>query len=579
MRLPTARISAGLPFLMLAMLFCGFTRCAQAQSFLPGQLLPDGQTTHSTTATAGLLIYGVPADSTGLPNGPIAKSASRRPGQYDSQRLQTPNFDEDDDSDDVSDSNDLTINGISVDEVRWAFQHSSIRKHSLDGDDFYTENGEPRPEQPEHYHWSGLIAQSFYFNSIESAFRIASDDQIRYLLATKPFWHDYWASMKQFNMRRWNDGDEFLVNYVGHPMQGSVSSYIEIQNDPVGRQQELSATKAYWDSRFKGFLWAMAFSTHSEISPLGEAGIGNEGGWTYPINANCHRPCTNFKPGVNKYTNNTGWVDFIITPTVGSLWVLAEDTIDRYISDRIQGDDRTHIFPKIVRGTLNPSRTMANFIRFKKPWYRDFQEGETPWPRVHGIHMLPSDEEQAQRKQFQRFSFSTHVRCVLCDGGPGGGMEADYAMNHWITASVSLDKQQSLLEKGAPTGGSSLIAGFGVRLFHDRPHNSFSLSLRPGVAVDQIPVAAHMDTAHGKYVTRYQMNVVHPAVTILLANDYKLSRMIALRSSFGATIVRYRTRPRDPPYVGTIPYLSWLSPDSYTNRATWFWQGGPVFRF
>jgi hypothetical protein len=85
----------------------------------------------------------------------------------------------------------------------------------------------------EGYHWRGLIAQSLFFNVIENSFRAASDDQIRTLLANKPFWHDYVASIRQFNMRRWNDGDDFRVNYVGHPMQGAVSGFIEIQNDPT----------------------------------------------------------------------------------------------------------------------------------------------------------------------------------------------------------------------------------------------------------------------------------------------------------------------------------------------------------
>jgi hypothetical protein len=115
--------------------------------------------------------------------------------------------------------------------------------------------------------------------------------------------------MRHFNMGRWNDEDNFLTNYVG-------------------RQQEISATHDYWVSRFKGFFWATVFSTHSEISPLGEAGIGNEGGWTYPI-GDCHRPCTQYNPRTWKTTNNTGWVDFIVTPTLGSAWMVAEDTIDR----------------------------------------------------------------------------------------------------------------------------------------------------------------------------------------------------------------------------------------------------------
>jgi hypothetical protein len=106
----------------------------------------------------------------------------------------------------------------------------------------------------EHYHWKGLLLQSFEFSAIENSFRIASDDQIRGLLANKPYWHDYVASLRQFNMRRWNDGDNFLVNYVGHPLEGAVSGYIQIQNDPEGKMLEFSNNRDYWQSRARAFL-------------------------------------------------------------------------------------------------------------------------------------------------------------------------------------------------------------------------------------------------------------------------------------------------------------------------------------
>ena len=34
-----------------------------------------------------------------------------------------------------------------------------------------------------------------------------------------------------------------------------------------------------------------------------------------------------------KYTNNTGWVDFIVTPIAGTLLLIGEDAVDRF-SDR-----------------------------------------------------------------------------------------------------------------------------------------------------------------------------------------------------------------------------------------------------
>ena len=441
------------------------------------------------------------------------------------------------------------------------------------------------PWAGERYHWSGLFAQSLFFNVVENSFRAASDDQIRDLLANKPFWHDYAASMHHFNMRRWNDGDDFLVNYVGHPMQGAVSGFIEIQNDPAGRQQELSATRAYWMSRFKAFLWATAYSTHSEISPLGEAGIGNEGGWTYPIH--CKTRCT--EPGTyKKYTNNTGWVDFIITPTVGTLWMLAEDTIDRFISDRVQGGNRSRNLPKVLRGGLNPSRTMANAMRFKSPWYRDFQHS----PELegsYGVHVLPSDESIEETKNFRRFALMPYFvamplgtpahPCSICMQNPGMGIEADFALTRWIAVSFAASKQQDVMGKQATPNGSTVSAGLGMRLIYDRPFNTLSLAVRPGVVTEHALVSSNSNSFQTNEPEQSELSVSHAATTIMLSNDYKVSRFVAFRSSFGVTIVRYRTPEQTQPGAGKVPYLSWLSHDSFTNKSTWTYETGPVFHF
>jgi hypothetical protein len=445
-----------------------------------------------------------------------------------------------------------------------------------DDDDFRIKEG---------YHWSGLIAQSLFFNLIENSVRVASDDQIRTLLATKPFWHDYVASMRQFNMRRWNDGDDFLVNYVGHPMQGAVSGFIEIQNDPTGREQEISATHAYWMSRFKAFLWATAYSTHSEISPLGEAGIGNEGGWTYPLP--CHTHCTE-PGGYTKYTNNTGWVDFIITPTVGSLWLLAEDTLDRFVSDRVQGGNRSLILPKLLRGALNPSRTMANALRLKAPWYRDFQHG-SDLEEAYGVHFLRSDESMRAAEPFHRFALMPYFiamplgtaahPCTVCIQNPGVGVEADVALMRWMAVSFTVSKQQAVMQKGSGTIGSTESAGLGVRLIHDRPNNTLSLAVRPGVVTERAALPPSIDTIHQTYSGPSESTVTHTAMTIMVSNDYKLSSRFAFRSSFGATIVRYRNPAPAPPGIGTPPYLSWLSHDSFTNTPNWICEIGPLFHF
>jgi hypothetical protein len=57
-------------------------------------------------------------------------------------------------------------------------------------------------------------------------------------------------------MGRWGDGDDFLVNYIGHPLQGAVSGNIFIQNDPHGRSERFGKSGAYWKSRFRAMLFA-----------------------------------------------------------------------------------------------------------------------------------------------------------------------------------------------------------------------------------------------------------------------------------------------------------------------------------
>jgi hypothetical protein len=108
-------------------------------------------------------------------------------------------------------------------------------------------------------------------------------------------------------MGRWGDGDDFLVNYIGHPLEGAVTGDIFIQNDPHGRSESFGKSGAYWKSRFRAMLYAAAYSAYFEVGPvLSEAALGNEGGYTYVPQcglAPCSIPGRKLKPP----TNNTGW--------------------------------------------------------------------------------------------------------------------------------------------------------------------------------------------------------------------------------------------------------------------------------
>jgi hypothetical protein len=570
----------------VAVLSLGLVPFGSAQLIIKGRGLTGNDPTMDQPLLSNMLMPAVDVPGSVLLynlQGPVLARAAvdARPEEEMFRALPTKT------TEDVSSRADsVAFDGIDLTTTANALHRGLLRRGGSEhnGDQPLTDRSDDDFNEGERYHWGGLLGQSLFFNVIENGVRTASDDQIRTLLAHKPFWHDYVASIHQFNMRRWNDGDDFLVNYVGHPMQGAVSGFIEIQNDPKGREQEISATHAFWMSRFKAFLWATAYSTHSEMSPLGEAGIGNEGGWTYPIHCPTH--CT--APGTyKKYTNNTGWVDFIITPTVGSLWLIAEDTLDRFVSDWVQGGNRSRILPKILRGGLNPSRTMANALRLKAPWYRDFQHSPD-LEDTYGVHFLPSDESIQEARNFHRFAlvpyftampFGTAAHpCTVCMQNPGVGVEADFALTRWIAVTFAASKQQDVMSKKV-TNGSTVNSGLGMRLIYDRPYNTLSLAVRPGFVKEQMSIPSTSDSSPSSYTEQTESTLSHAATTIMLSNDYKISRTVGLRSSFGVVMVRYRNAAKTPPGIGEPPYLSWLSHDSYTNRSTLTYEMGPVFHF
>jgi len=436
----------------------------------------------------------------------------------------------------------------------------------------------------ERYNMKGLLWQSLAFIGTENTWRLLTDAHMRNLTASKPYWHDYIASLKQWNMRRWWDGDSILVDDVGHPMQGGVSSFIEIQNSPRQRKLRFEMTKEYWRSRMLGMLWATAFSTQQKIGPLGEAALGSDGGITYPLN--CPFPCTNYQPNVTKYTNNTGWTDFIMTPVVGTVWVVGEDWIDLKISDRIQNAHPQAWWPKVIRGALNPTRTMANAMRWRKPWYRDFQDnaGDPHMTRVPRLE--PGDEEAARAAP--RFEVFPHydaiwlpvntASCTNCrqlTGGYGVGFSA--RLTKWI----DFDSDVNYLANASPlpsdrAGGNATLGTFGFRSGVTYTHFSMKASIRPGFlsydhAYETSPVAGGPTPDMGR--------ITHFAAALAINADYVVTRRVALRMVVGNTAVRYRVAHETPPGVGRPPYLNWLSHQSFLTNENWTVATGAVLRF
>jgi hypothetical protein len=172
------------------------------------------------------------------------------------------------------------------------------------------------------------------------------------------FFHNYFQAVQNQRFSRWSDDDPIMVDYVGHPMSGAITGFIQIQNDPSGMSLEISRSGTYWKSRMRAMAWAAVYSAQWEIGPFSEASFGPLGEDQY-LSATAH-----------KYTNGTGLVDFVMTPVGGTAWIVAEDTVDRYLIRRLEARSSNIAWLSLI-SILNPNRSAANMLRFKTPWYRD----------------------------------------------------------------------------------------------------------------------------------------------------------------------------------------------------------------
>ncbi len=435
-----------------------------------------------------------------------------------------------------------------------------------------------RPIEEERFHWSGLILQSIAFDSLQNGVRtITASQHDRHLLLNKPFWSDYRASLAEFNWRRWNDGDSIKVNYIGHPMEGAVAGYIEIQNNPRDRALRMSNTADYWHSRLRSFAWSAVYSTQWELGPLGESAIFNQGGFTYPTR--CKKQACDSS---STYTNNTGWVDLVVTPVIGTMWLIGEDALDKLITDPLVHRHPHQFGFLVLRSGANPSRSLANMLRGKYPWYRDY-EHLAPYG-VQSIHKLSDEEDRGPTRHADVFLFFNQASFPNTSGqGPvvressvGGGLRiAVKAMKYLdLTASVS----------GFPIADGSKTIG-DVKVIQD-----YTFGIRSGI--EGKPYSVHVGLAPGMVSALQSVDVATPGSTTGSAShawnfqwvgsvegDIKIGRRLGARVAVEDTVIRYRSAVHDPPGVGTPPHLSFLSHDNYVNSTAWGIKAGPVIFF
>ena len=200
----------------------------------------------------------------------------------------------------------------------------------------------PAPTESGGFQWKPALRQSAVFLVYQHAFRFATEAGSRSELKG-PFFNDYIHSLK--GLHGWGDNDSFLVNYIGHPMMGCVTGWIQIQNDSGGGMQQFGKSEGYWNSRMRAMAWSAAYSLQFELGPLSEASLGN----------------------VGKDQKTMGHVDLVVTPLAGTGWLVMEDALDLYLIRRLESGRKWNA---IIRSVLNPGRSVANALRGKYPWFR-----------------------------------------------------------------------------------------------------------------------------------------------------------------------------------------------------------------
>lgn len=267
---------------------------------------------------------------------------------------------------------------------------------------------EPAAE-PEGINWPALLVQSLGFLGVEHGFRLITEEGTRH--PHKAFFDGYVDSLN--SLHGWSDGDPFLVSYVGHPMQGAVTGFLLIQNDRKYRAVEFGNNRRYWKSRMRASGFAWAYSEQFELGPLSEASIGH----------------------TQAFFPQQGFVDQVVTPAIGLAWMIGEDSIDKYLIKRIEARVHNPVVRVLVRGSLNPSRSMANMLALRVPWHRDTRSGVWKSPQAT---IARQDSEPPAPQEIAPFEFLATARFEQYVGTDsrstciGGGGSAGFRIaKHW----------------------------------------------------------------------------------------------------------------------------------------------------
>jgi len=259
----------------------------------------------------------------------------------------------------VSTANALTGVGISTDEVEQSIPKSETSPALFDipavaSSTIAAEKAQgPTISAADGVGLGAAFGQAIGFTVVQHLFRLQEEKTRRELGG--PFLSDWFKSVSNLG-GDWNDHGKKFANYMAHPMGGATYAHIYRQNDRSRRELEVGEP-GYGGMVLRAMAFSAVISLQFELGPLSEASIGNVG---------------------MRDPRKMAWGDLVITPVIGTAWMVGEDLIDEKILKRMDGQQI--VWRNTVRFFLNPSRTAANMSRLKWPWYRerDLEAGRRP---------------------------------------------------------------------------------------------------------------------------------------------------------------------------------------------------------
>ncbi len=221
-----------------------------------------------------------------------------------------------------------------------------------------------QPEHPGGHHWGSLIREWWLWIATEQTERILRESKTRDQLSG-PFFRDWFNSVSDYHFDNWNDGGKVFTSYLAHPTQGAVAEAIFWQNnDHVRFSEQDFHSAAYRNALLHAFAFATVDAVLWKMGPLSESSIGNVGLPVHWWDQDCkelHIRCV----------DRTGVSDMVMNEVGGTAITIAFQWLDKHVQKGIERRAESRAFIDTTRILTNPPQSVANLVRFRRPWFRD----------------------------------------------------------------------------------------------------------------------------------------------------------------------------------------------------------------